>query len=42
MARLADAIYVLHCFRKKTQKTAKTDLKLTTKRYRDPMQELSQ
>ncbi|PYE46569.1 phage-related protein [Rhizobium sp. PP-F2F-G20b] len=35
VARFADAVYVLHCFRKKTQKTGKTDLDLATQRYRD-------
>ncbi len=33
VARLADAIYVLHAFRKKTRKTAKTDLDLAAHRY---------
>jgi phage-related protein len=27
-ARLADAVYVLHCFQKKTQKTAQRDINL--------------
>jgi phage-related protein len=35
VAKLADAVYVLHCFHKKTQKTARTDLDLATARYRD-------
>ncbi len=35
VARFADAVYVLHCFQKKTQKTGKTDLDLATQRYRD-------
>ena len=39
VAHLADAIYVLHCFQKKTEKTAKTDIDLATKRYRDLLQE---
>jgi phage-related protein len=30
----ADAVYVLHCFQKKTQKTSKTDIDLAAKRYR--------
>jgi phage-related protein len=33
VARLADRIYVLHCFQKRTQKTAKADLDLAGKRY---------
>lgn len=40
IARLADAIYVLHCFQKKTQKTARADLELAAKRYGDLMKEL--
>ena len=42
VARLADAIYVLHCFQKKTQKTSKPDLELAARRYRDLMKELAQ
>ena len=41
VAKLADAVYVLHCFQKKTEKTSKTDLDLATKRYRDLLKELS-
>lgn len=40
LAKLADAVYVLHCFQKKTEKTSKPDLDLATRRYRDLMQEL--
>lgn len=36
---IADAVYVLHCFQKKTEKTSKPDLDLATKRYRDLLQE---
>ena len=42
VAKFADAVYVLHCFQKKTQKTSKTDLDLATKRYRDLMKERGQ
>src|SRR5229473_7568601 len=35
VAKFDDADYVLHCFRKKTQKTSKTDLNLAEQRYRD-------
>jgi phage-related protein len=35
VAKLADAIHVLHCFQKKTAKTSKADLDLAAKRYRD-------
>lgn len=40
VAKFADAIYVLHCFQKKTQKTGKPDLELAENRYRDLMKEL--
>jgi phage-related protein len=40
LARFEDAIYVLHCFQKKTQKTRKADLDLAGRRYRDLMKEL--
>ena len=42
VATLADAVYVLHCFQKKTEKTNKADLDLATKRYRDLLKELGQ
>ena len=32
-ARLADAVYVLHAFQKKTQATAKSDIELAKARY---------
>lgn len=32
-ARLADAVYVLHAFQKKTQETLKPDLELAKERY---------
>lgn len=34
VAKLADRIYVLHCFQKRSQKTTKADLDLAAKRYR--------
>lgn len=40
IAKLADAIYVLHCFQKKTEKTSKADVGLAAKRYRDLLKEL--
>ena len=40
VARLADAVYVLHCFQKKTQATRKADLDLAERRYRDLVKEL--
>lgn len=42
VAKFADAVYVLHCFQKKTEKTSKADLDLAAKRYRDLLQELGQ
>jgi phage-related protein len=42
VAKLADAVYVLHCFQKKTQKTRKADLDLANQRYRDLLKELGQ
>ncbi len=42
VAKFADAVYVLHCFQKKTEKTNKADLELAAKRYRDVLKELSQ
>lgn len=42
LAKLTDAIYVLHCFQKKTQKTSKADLDLAAKRYRDLVKEQTQ
>jgi phage-related protein len=35
VASFAEAVYVLHAFEKKTQKTPKRDLELGQKRYRD-------
>lgn len=35
VAKLTNAIYVIHCFQKKTQKTSKADLDLAESRYRD-------
>ncbi len=40
VAKFADAVYVLHCFQKKTQKTSKVDINLARKRYRDLVKEL--
>jgi len=34
VAKFADAVYVLHAFQKKTQKTARADLDLAMQRYR--------
>ena len=37
VAKFEDAIYVLHCFKKKTQKTSQKDKDLSTQRYKDMM-----
>ncbi len=42
VARFVDAVYVLHCFQKKTMKTSRSDLDLASKRYRNLLQELGQ
>ena len=42
VARFAGAIYVLHCFRKKTQKTSQADAELAARRYRELLKELGQ
>lgn len=42
VAKFEDAVYVLHCFQKKTQNTRKSDLELAGQRYRDLLKELGQ
>lgn len=37
IARLKDAVYVLHCFQKKTQRTSAQDIALAGKRYNELM-----
>lgn len=39
VAKFEDAVYVLHCFQKKTQATSKRDLDLAGKRYRELLKE---
>ncbi len=39
VAKFTEAIYVLHCFQKKTMKTSKMDMDLAEKRYRDLVKE---
>jgi phage-related protein len=41
IAKFADAIYVLHCFQKKSQKTRSEDIALATRRYKDLIRELN-
>ena len=40
VAKFEDAVHVLHCFQKKTQKTRKADIDLAGQRYRDLVKEL--
>ena len=40
IAKLKDAVYVLHCFQKKTQKTSVSDIELSNKRLRELLQGL--
>ena len=42
VAKFADAVYVLHCFQKKTAKTSKTDIELASERLRALLQESGQ
>ncbi len=35
LARLVEAIYVLHCLHKKTQQTQKREIDIAAQRYRD-------
>ncbi len=39
VAKFAEAIFVLHCFQKKTQKTSPADIALARKRYGDLIRE---
>ncbi len=41
VAKLADAVYVLHCFQKKTQQTALRDIELARKRFKALKKEIS-
>ena len=35
VARFVDAVYVLHCFQKKTQKTSPANIAMATQRYKE-------
>ncbi len=39
LAKLADAVHVLHCFQKKAEKTTEADIELARKRFRALMGE---
>lgn len=41
VAKLAAAVYVLHCFQKKTQQTAKRDMEIAQKRLKELLKELA-
>lgn len=41
LAKLMDAIHVLHCFQKKTQRTSEKDMSVAQKRYQELMREPS-
>jgi phage-related protein len=40
VASLGDAIYVLHCFEKKSQRTRKEDIALAARRYKQLVEDL--
>ncbi len=40
VAKFSDAVFILHCFRKSTQKTASADIALAKQRYADLVREL--
>lgn len=39
LAKLAEAVYVLHCFQKKTQATSRRDIALARRRLKDLLKE---
>jgi phage-related protein len=39
VTKIADSVFVLHCFQKKTQKTATADIDLAARRYKDLLKE---
>lgn len=41
VAKFEDAVYVLHCFQKKTQQTAQRDIELARKRFKALVKEIS-
>lgn len=40
VARFADAVFVLHCFEKKSQRTSRLDIDLAARRYKELVREL--
>jgi phage-related protein len=41
VTKLGEAIFVLHCFQKKTEQTSQADIDLAATRYRDLVKELN-
>lgn len=41
IAKFAEAVYVLHCFQKKSQATSQADVQLARRRYRELIKERS-
>jgi phage-related protein len=39
VAKFSDAVYVLHCFQKKSQRTSKEDVALAARRYKQLLEE---
>ena len=39
LAKLGEAVHLLHCFQKKTEQTSEKDMRLARKRYKDLMKE---
>ena len=35
LAKLADAVYVLHCFQKKSEQTSEVDIRLARKGFKE-------
>ena len=42
VAKLEGAIYVLHCFQKKSQRTSRVDIELATRRYKELLKDRRQ
>lgn len=40
VAKFAEAVFVLHCFQKKAQRTSREDLDLAAQRYKDLIKDL--
>lgn len=39
LAKLADAVFVLHCFQKKAERTSEKDIRLARKRFKELMEQ---